>query len=410
MNKQKYTFFLLGLILIHSLNAQEKAVVCVPIADLLGQSAYTLYPNQPISQSYNMLPVSYKTNTQYACPRVHQLLYNDLVNVLEVKGEEAHIQISQLFYTTLSSSIPQITYWTQTKNICLLHNLINNNIDVAHIPQAIDFKKPKEQYNNHITITYPHYDPATKLTFSAGTRFVCAYKRKKNMPKKIKVYAIDYTHNKEVCIHIPSYKCYLNNSTHPREHIKEFVLLLKSWAHQKDSFIPYVWGGTSFTNTLKTSFKETTKQTNGHTYSFFEFDNDQASPKNGFDCSGIIARAAQICSIPYFYKNTTTIGKNLQQLQPEDILINGDLILIKGHVMIISDIDNNLLVEARSYGHGYGKVHEIELNKVFDSIEVYKDLCEAFFNKKELKRKDINGNIRDTFNDWKILRIMSVYD
>ena len=179
--------------------------------------------------------------------------------------------------------------------------------------------------------------------------------------------------------------------------------MLKCWAHQKDSFIPYVWGGTSFINTIDTPFREITNKIDNHYYSYFEFDNVQTHQKSGFDCSDIISRAAQICNIPYFYKNTTTIGQNLQPLQPHDTLINGDLILIKGHVMVISDIDKNLLIEARSYGHGYGKVHEIELHKVFDSIETYKDLCEAFFSKKELKRKDIHGNIRDTFKDWKIL-------
>jgi hypothetical protein len=410
--KIKYACFVITyciVILYVSLNAMEKAVICVPIADLLGEPMHKIYPGQLVTNSYDNLPVCDKTNTRYACPRIHQLVYNDIVDIVETKNDETHIQISQLFYTKLSSLDPQTTYWTQSKNLRLLKDITQ---DISHIPQPLSFKennKKSTSNNQHIiTLKEPHYDSTTQLTFSAGTRFVCSQKPTQHR-KKLKVFIIDYHNNKEHCITIPTDKCIFLCNSNPNQHIKNFVDLLKSWANQNNSFIPYVWGGTSFTSTINTPFKVITKETGNHSYSYYEYENEKTKPKSGFDCSGLISRAAQICSIPYFYKNTITIRQHLQPLTPEDVLINGDLILVKGHVMAISDIEKNLLIEARSYGSGYGKVQEIALNNVFDAIETYTDLCNAFFNNKELKRKDKWGKIQDTYQDWKILKIMSVY-
>src|SRR5205814_4688733 len=135
-----------------------------------------------------------------------------------------------------------------------------------------------------------------------------------------------------------------------------------------------------------TTIKEVTKTGQNGDYSFYEHERDTQSPKNGFDCSGVILRAAQIAGIPYFCKNTTTIAQCLTPLKSEQQLREGDLILIKGHVMIVSDITKNLLIEARSYGHGYGKLHEISIDQVFEGIETYKDLCDAYYEKKVVKR------------------------
>ena len=77
--------------------------------------------------------------------------------------------------------------------------------------------------------------------------------------------------------------------------------------------------------------------------------------------------------------------------------------------MIVSDITKNLLIEARSYGHGYGKLHEISIDQVFEGIETYKDLCDAYYEKKVVKRKDKDGKIRDTFSNLQLFSMMSVW-
>src|SRR5690606_17679975 len=119
--------------------------------------------------------------------------------------------------------------------------------------------------------------------------------------------------------------------------------------------------------------------------SLYHYDKDTSATKSGFDCSGVIARATQICGIPYFCKNTATIPHCLKPLQKEQELHNGDLILIRGHVMIVFDVAKNLLIEARGYTHGYGKLQEIPINQVFEGIQTYKDLTDAYFGRKVIK-------------------------
>ena len=394
--------------------AEQKAVISVPIADLVGQPMADLLCTITPNDAYAAIPIcGGATPSDYACPRLHQLLYNDIVTVEKYHKNEACIRIAHTFYITQSSCMPQTCYWTLTKNITLLDTITTQGIAIEHLPEQIHFSDRQSKAftnKNIITLTQPHYDKTLDTTFSVGTRFVRAPHTKKRNTY-ITVFATDYTTMHEHRIKIPTYKCMIfdENKT-KKERIADYVNLLKKWAHQKNGSIAYVWGGTSFMSTINKPFTEVFQTKDGKTYSFYQHEDDTSSPKNGFDCSGLITRATQICAIPYFCKNTTTIAHCLKPLTKETALSEGDLILIKGHVMVVSDIQKNLLIEARSYGHGYGKLHEIPLNKVFEGINTYQDLLEVYFSKKPIKRKDIQGMARDTFANVQLLSMESVWE
>jgi hypothetical protein len=204
-----------------------------------------------------------------------------------------------------------------------------------------------------VTIIEPHYDSTLKLTFSVGTRFIKKVSRRKKRASRIEVFAFDYPNLKEYIIKIPYHKCIMYNCTKTKEdRIADYVHLLKRWAHHKMGTIPYVWGGTSFTKNTPGNFKEVTTTGHNGDYSFYEYEKDIQTPKNGFDCSGVILRAAQICGIPYFCKNTTTIAQ---------------------------------------------------------CLKTYKDLCDAYFEKKVIKRKDKKGIIRDTFSNVQLFPMVSAW-
>lgn len=156
-------------------------------------------------------------------------------------------------------------------------------------------------------------------------------------------------------------------------------------------FIPYVWGGCSYT-TLCTDpyFQLKTVRAKHRPHAkprrYFEYPTCHTQPYNGFDCAGLILRAAQASGIPYFYKNTFTILQNLEPLQPEDQIANGDLIWLPAHIMIISDVENNLCIEARHYAQGYGKVHETNIHKIFKDVNNYQALREAHFSQNLIDR------------------------
>lgn len=400
-----------------SCHSAQKAVINVPIADLIGNPIVTIRPDEQAETAYNTIACcGVQTNSAFACPRMHQLLYNDIVEIIKTHNDEVCIRTPHAFYLTSSSTTPQTHYWTLKKNITLLDDITNKNIPPAHIPDPITFTDNKNTTLNHtdvdiVTLQEPHYDSTLKINFSAGTRFVAVATTKRKQSHTIKVYAIDYKTMREHQIKINSKKCMLADPTKKNNvRIADYVNVLRKWVCTKSGCIPYVWGGTSFTRPTHGPFKEVTQKTNNSDYSFYQYEKDTASPKSGFDCSGVILRAAQICGIPYFCKNTATIPHCLKPLQPEQQLINGDLILVRGHVMIVSDIVRNLLIEARSYAHGYGKLQEIPLSEVFEDIKTYKDLCDVYFDKKVIKRKDKEGKVRDTFTNLQLLSMASVWD
>lgn len=395
------------LLLFHRTCTSQKAVICVPIADLLGQPITTIFPDLPAEQSYNSIGMcATQITSLISCPRLHQLLYNDIIDVIKETEDEVCIQIPHAYYLTSSSTVPQNHYWTLKKNICNLDHISRSSIDPSSLPNSIDFADTNHTalYNpDTVTLTEPYYHSKLKIIFSAGTRFTKTTTPIKKRASTIEVFIIDYPRMKQQTLKLPLTKCMIHNDhTTKEQRITDFVCLLKKWAHCKKGHIPYVWGGTSFSQPIHGKFKEITKTSSRGDYSFYDYEKNNRQPKNGFDCSGLILRAAQICGIPYFCKNTTTIAQCLPPLTSNDKLNTGDLILIKGHVMIVSDIAKNLLLEARAYGHGYGKLHEIPLNQVFDGIETYNDLWNAYHEKKVIKRKDKEGKIRDSFSNLQL--------
>jgi cell wall-associated NlpC family hydrolase len=419
-----------------SSNVPQKAIINVPIADLLGQPIATTRPNDLPQTAYNTIALcGGQTNSPYSCPRLHQILYNDIVDVVKTTDDEAYIRITHAYYVIPSSPTPssfatlsprlqsagkaskdkQAQYWTLKKNITLLDDLTAHNIPINHLPEPITFSDKDNlglHHNEVVTLTEPHHDATLRITFSAGTRFVRvpSTSKQKKRGSNLHVFAIDYKKMKEHQIKIPRSKCIIADHTKTSyERITDYVNLLKKWCHNKQGCIPYTWGGTSFAHTTRGNFKEVTRRTHNSDYSFYEYEKDISSPKSGFDCSGVIARATQICGIPYFCKNTATIPHCLAPLKTEQTLSCGDLILIRGHVMVVSDIAKNLLIEARSYGHGYGKLHEISIGKVFEGIETYKDLADAYFGKSVIKRKDKQGKVRDTFTNLQLFSMTSVW-
>ena len=77
--------------------------------------------------------------------------------------------------------------------------------------------------------------------------------------------------------------------------------------------------------------------------------------------------------------------------------------------MIISSLENNTLIEARSYQHGYGIVQEIELGKVFKDMPTYGHLIKAFHARKGLVRLDRSGNEVENIKKFKLLKMSSVW-
>ena len=284
----------------YSFLPEKKAVVIVPVADMVGEPLTQFYPDESIETIYQQIPISWAgaKNDIYTCPRIHQLLFNEVVTIIKEEGKEVLVAVSNMFHEKNGKRYNQ--FWT------LKQNLMPYNEIKKHLPKPIDWQKNniEKMSRDIITLKIPFYDSITDRTYSAGTRFVMiGSKRDLNI-------ALIFDPIKKIVksIPIPSALCTNSYNHNKHEKIINFVKLLRTWAALDGGFIPLVWGGISFTHTYHDERFDikTTKDTHGNTTVYWQRHEPHNPPYCGFDASGIILRATQICGIPYYCKSTTT--------------------------------------------------------------------------------------------------------
>jgi cell wall-associated NlpC family hydrolase len=363
--------------------------VISPVADLVG---YSLAKSHI---SYNNLPVA--SADLHACPRLHQLLFNEIVDIIKETDDEYHISIPHLFFITQTNKKPHCSYWVEKKHIVPL-NAIKKH-EQQYIPESIDFRNNKNSNQKIITLIKPLFCKKMNITFSVGTRFVLHVEK----PSQYIAYAYDPKQKQfiDLCMN----KSYAMPSQQKNKELalQTYAKLLKSWANMP-GYTPYIWGGCSLTTQNKTDIFSLKSQTKNYVIK-----DDSNIYKHGFDCAGLITRAAQAAGLPYYYKNTTTLAHYLKPIQQKDKMRDGDLIWIPGHVMAIGSLKDNTVIEARHYSHGYGKLHEIPLQEIFKSIKTFEQLFDAVSKKQTLERLNKNGIVVQKIDDTKLLSMASCY-
>jgi hypothetical protein len=273
----------------------------------------------------------------------------------------------------------------------------------ALVPQPISYEKQLAPQLNTITLITPYTVPECSCTFSAGTRFIVTGTNPEN--KTITVELIHPKTHTPLAITLPYNHC-LTPSASREQQRKNFVKLLRLWSNNSGS-IPYVWGGCSYIfSAPNLAFKEVTT---GSNQSHYVLEPQSPSPQTGFDCAGLVARAAQAAGLPYFFKNTTTLATFLNPLTEDEQVQDGDLIWIPGHVMIVSNREQNTLIEARDYSSGWACVQERPLKEIFKNIVCYNDLEARYNNKIVLQRIDKSGAITNTYTTFKLLSLNSIW-
>lgn len=392
--------------LVYCIKLPYEAVVVVPIADLLGQSMVTMHTNNIIKE-YSLLPICGKGNP-FSCPRVHQLLFHERVTVTAETNTEVCIRVPHIFFTTTNNNEQNTLFWTLKRNIVPVQNIIPS-ASINKIPPPIQFDKQIDSKTiPTLTLAMPYKETRTGLIFSAGTRFVIAGQRIPLNTHMIPVYLVDPRSYAIIQSSIPRSISILNTKKRSAQEKQElFVHVLKKWAehHAHGGFIPYVWGGCSFTSLCTKNSFDTVEKGNKSMY----VRSDTPKPYAGLDCAGLIVRAAQIAQLPFYFKNTNTIAQYLAPLKPNENAQVGDIIWFPGHVMVVSDTIHNALIEARHYSHGYGKVHEIAIDKVFNGIHSIKQLQDIYLRQEPLHRLNSKGTVAQTIPHFKILRLHSIW-
>lgn len=391
---------------IKSSELKNYAVVKVSVADLSTESLQVIFKNQPAEISYKDMPFA-ESQGFFSCARVHQLLFNEVVKILKYSGPEVKCELSNIFFEN-NSHIPIKSFWTLKKYIMPLDQAKKEGYNIDYVPERYSDEKQNLLLDNNIlTLSWTWYDPITRKHYSAGTRFV-----RDSANDKASYYAIkllDLTKKANRLSFVPKKFAVVQYSKNPDVTIKKFVKLLKRWANQGDNFIAYLTGGCSFIKTYSSDdFYLKEKKQNNRTVKFWMRPNSK-SPYTGMDCSCLIARAAQVVGMPYYFKNTTTLAKYLKVLKPKEKLENGDLIWYNGHVLIVSDIKHNKLIESAGYPFGHGKVHEIALKDIFKGIKTYKDLLKKYFGNQSLERIKNSGEVGKKILRFKFFKIRSTW-
>jgi hypothetical protein len=328
----------------------QYAVINKPIVDCHG-SAKFIYPEQIASP------------LQGPCERLHQLKFNEIVKIIELRNKHALVECPSFFFTSMHGDVEN-KVWILKENLYPLNELTKKSLAcIPKAPHIAEFSIPKNiSTKKTICLSKPYGK------FSMGTRFVVIDEDENN-------YTIEYLLSKHNSKKVVLRKNYfeLDGNT-ARE---KFVNQLKYLAHVKPK-IEYVWGGNSYLEYNKNCAKKTV-------------------PLNGYDCSGLILSTAQLCGINYFYKNSLTASSYLEQILDHKKIQAGDIIWMPGHVIIITDTQKNLCVEANGY---YEVVHEIDLDKIFFGIENF----EKILKQKSLLRIMPDGSLIK-ISKFKILKL-----
>ncbi len=388
---------------LHNAFAQSKnkiapaqyAICCVPIADVLGgpvsAEQFDWY-EQPICAD----------NICGACKRIDQLLFNEMVEVVGVcdDGKQVHIKLPGKMYETHQARTPRTDGWVARKNLLFVRDLKADRSDAKHLPPPLTLDKQDRahQLQHTITLKEPCPMPGTGTYFSVGTRFVI----KQQIKNGYEVWWLNP--NKENTLdvlRIPTHYCLTYNASLTTDQRRHLMIDLARNMIQRSGEVAYVWGGCSMIAPCYDKIEYPIKKTGN-----LIFDRAQDSlPRNGIDCSGLICRTALMAGIYMPYKNSITMARNLREIHRVQDIKVGDVIWIPGHVMLVSSLEKNLLIEARHYLHGYGRVHEIPLAEEFAGIKTYADLIQAINQKKPIMRKDRHGNHVQKLHDIKILSL-----
>lgn len=360
--------FLLMILSVSVASAVQKAVFIAPVSDLFADQLSVHHPHHMLSRVYRSSPIMGIADG--SCYRTAQALFNDVVDIVDLQKHEIAIRSGRYFFDTADGTC-MTRLWAYRKNIALLKD-IPESFHVLFPSQPSFYDSAWLSDPNVVTLAQGWKDPESNLFFSAGTRFVREPERDTETQ-----YGIAYFHARHRKKHqsLIARDMVTVPADFPDNQSKQqqCVALLRVWANNSVGFSPYVWGGMSMGIFLENDeFAEHQRAPFGK----FWFRWGAKPPYFGCDCSGLFVLAAQICEIPYFYRNTRTIVRCLKPFSRQDQLEAGDIIWFPGHVMMVSDIQNNLIIESKGYAAGYGKLHEAPLSERFSGVTTFDDLIQ----------------------------------
>lgn len=359
------------IIFYQNVHSEEKGLILFPVCDLVGDL-----------KSANLFGrLGYiNSNKKNDCPRIYQGLYNETVDIVFENDYLYGITFDNVKYKENSEN----RFYVEKKHIKPLKKIDHlKNLIPKENSQYVTLYKPI-RFNNFI------FSAGTKLVFEKYDTECKTYKCKFIGPN-LKIESIDI--KEELCIE--------NISRSDQDKIELFLKIIKSWAPNKNGFIPYVWGGASYSYRIPNNTTYRVKK------DIIDYQEYLFNTICGMDCSSMILRAAQIAGINYSARNTAMIPLLCTKISPDQAINNGDLICFKGHVIVILDTNKKICLESRGYEpHGFGKIHVCKLNKLFKNVDNFNTLQKYLKNNTPLLRLNKKGVVIAKIKEFGIYRII----
>lgn len=363
-----------------AVKAEEWGVIKVPVVDMIADFLV-----------FNELPAAREINS---CHRAHQGLYNERVRVLNERGDYVHVAYKSLIYFDSVTKQPRNSFWMRKRDLLLFSDIKNEELLMA-MPDAVYAQDAT------VVLTYPWHG------FSVGTRF-----KRKPGSDTVDSYAImlpDYENNSVILDYIARTDALVEQEQNVHEARMLFVKIINELVDRvqregTNFVIPYVLGGSSFVE-LYTDLDA------DNTPLFYVADGvwqrvGAYNPYMGYDCSELVMRFAQMAGIAFPWKTTVAMERSLRSLTSNDMLEEGDLIWVYGHIMIVSNLEKNELIEARGYSSGYGRVHKIVLKDCFAGVSTYDELRIVCENGGTVQFKDWHGSVLEKTHAVKLLKLI----
>lgn len=358
----------------------ELAVCVVPVADLLGDPLAGT--QKEIERAYQHLPMS---GDAALVRRIGQILFNDVVTVVQERDSQVRVRVAQQFYCTAQDHTPHHLYWTLKKYLrplgCFtdLTGIIQPTCDCSVAADVV-------------TLARPWYDGIIGRWYSAGTRFMIN-PHKKPHRHCVAVYTLA-PRGRMQTVHVPESYCVQRIERTPEQKRELFIRILRDIASVSPGCVPYVWGGMSWVQSYGKTFKRTIEVVPGK-QPLSKWNSYPASGGvcAGFDCAALVLRAAQIAGFSWCGRNSWAFKHHVKPLDKDKNAQIGDILYIPGHVMVLSSVEQAMLIEARTQAHGYGWVHEIPLSEEFACIKTVADLLGAYREGKSVARLDKEGHV-----------------
>lgn len=334
-----------------------KAVVTVPMVNALTQpiDTYVVWstPKHTTEQKYALIGHSPKDKNDAVAGRITQLVYGDVVTVVDQRKDEVLVETMWHFNETSRVWIPRSA-------ISLLYSYKS-----AVFPTT---NRLENEASDVIVLNAPWKHEVTGIEYPIGSRFKL---QKADVETDANTYAV-FVNQKRATIPY----------THARIEKKEtdcsraksdIIAFARAWALQR---YPYTQGGATADSSGQGEVFTMIVETTAHGQQIV-YDRKQSSGA-GFDPAHANTMLAILAGLPTHAANTTEEIKTYAEIQQDEPVTSGDIFWHKGYSYRIDRAkDGDYLLGARGYSPGYGTYDRLPVSACYKDMNTIDDILAA---------------------------------